>query len=151
VLLAMDDYRRWRERHFPDANLAEPIALSGQEKPSKARVCPSCQRLMTRYRSGGGESFWIDYCPACQLVWLDDGEWELLAQSGLASYLDIILSERWQKNIQSRRAGAFREDLLRERFGADCSEVLRIRDWLNEQSNWRDILAFLSESLSNKK
>ncbi|MDR2111871.1 MAG: hypothetical protein LBQ62_02025 [Candidatus Accumulibacter sp.] len=151
VVLALKDYLPWIERHYSDRPTAEPAPMPGRETPSKARLCPSCQRVMARYRTGDANSFWLDFCPICGIVWLDGGEWELLEQSGLASYLDIILTERWQKNIQSRRTSSFRDDLLRERFGAAFSEILRIRDWLNRQANRHDILAFLSESSSDKK
>lgn len=151
VVLALEDYLPWIERHYSDRPAAAPSHLAGREMPSKARLCPSCQRFMARYRTGDANSFWLDFCPACGIVWLDAGEWEQLERSGLASYLDIILTERWQKDIQSRRATSFRDDLLRERFGAAFSEILRVRDWLDRQAKRRDILAFLSEPLSDKK
>ncbi|MDR3053940.1 MAG: hypothetical protein LBU53_00835 [Zoogloeaceae bacterium] len=52
VLLALDDYRQWRDRHFPEISAAEPAAIPGQEEHSKVRVCPSCQHIMGRYRTG---------------------------------------------------------------------------------------------------
>jgi Zn-finger nucleic acid-binding protein len=150
VVLALKDYLPWIERHYSDRPTVLPSRLSSREAPSKARPCPSCQRLMARYRTGDADSFWLDFCPACGLVWLDAGEWEQLERSGLSSYLDIILTERWQKDVQSHRAASFRDDLLRERFGAEFPEILRIREWLVRQARGRDILAFLSESLSEK-
>jgi Zn-finger nucleic acid-binding protein len=151
IVLALKDYLPWIERHYSDRPTVAPSHLPGREIPSKARLCPACQRLMARYRTGDANSFWLDFCSACGLVWLDAGEWEQLEQSGLASYLDIILTERWQKGIQSHRAASFRDDLLGERFGAEFPEILRVRDWLTRQPNRRDILAFLSESLSDRR
>jgi Zn-finger nucleic acid-binding protein len=150
VVLALEDYLPWIERHYSDRPAPAPSPLPGRETLSKARLCPSCQRVMARYRTGDANSFWLDFCPACGLVWLDAGEWEQLEQSGLASYLDIILTERWQKDVQSRRTGSFRDDLLRARFGAEFPEIQRVRDWLSRQPRRRDILAYLSESLSEK-
>ena len=152
VVLAMEDYRPWIEQHFSDRPTVEPSALPGSEKSSKARFCPSCQQIMARYRTGDANSFWLDYCPACGLVWLDAGEWEQLEQSGLSSYLDIILTERWQRHIQSNRTSTLRDDILRERFGeATFAEIQRIVDWLGNQANGRDILVYLSERFSEKK
>jgi Zn-finger nucleic acid-binding protein len=150
VVLALQDYLPWIERHDSERPAVNPSHLPGRETLSKARLCPSCQRVMARYRTGDADSFWLDFCPPCGVVWLDAGEWEQLEQSGLASYLDIILTERWQKDIQSRRVASFRDDLLRERFGAEFPEILRVRDWLGRQARRRDILAFLAESLSEK-
>ncbi|MDR2688157.1 MAG: zf-TFIIB domain-containing protein [Azoarcus sp.] len=146
VLLAMPDYRAWRDQHFSELPAVEPAPQSGREAPSKARACPSCGRLMSRYRTGNAESFWLDFCPSCERVWLDDGEWETLEQSGLAPYLDLILSEAWQKRVQAQRTVSSRDELLRARFGEDAlMEIRRIKAWLAQQPNRRDILTFLAE------
>jgi hypothetical protein len=151
VVLSMNDYRPWIERHFSDRSTVEPSALPGSEKSSKVRFCPSCQRIMARYRTGDANSFWLEYCPACGFVCLDAGEWEQLERCGLSSYLDIILTERWQKHIQSNRTSNFRDDILRERFGEEVFvEIQRIARWLGNQTNGRDILVCLSELLSEK-
>jgi Zn-finger nucleic acid-binding protein len=153
VLLSMNDYLDWRERHFSDALAAvEPAAIPGQEKASKAHACSQCSRVMARYRTGGASSFWLDYCPSCQLVWLDDGEWALLEQSGLALHLDTILTDRWQQRIQSRKTLSYREELLRTRFGEETlSEIRRIQAWLNAHPKKRDILAWLGENIQTDK
>jgi Zn-finger nucleic acid-binding protein len=146
VILAMPDYRNWRDRHFSELPAVEPAPLPGREAPSKARMCPSCGHLMTRYRTGNAESFWLDFCPHCELVWFDDGEWERLEQGGLAPYLEVILSEVWQKRVQAHRTVSYREDLLRARFGEETLvEIRRIKAWLAKRPNRRDILAFLAE------
>lgn len=151
ILLAMKDYLPWIERHFSDRQTVEPAPLTGRETPSRARPCPACQRIMSRYRTGDENSFWLDFCPPCGLVWLDAGEWEQLEQSGLSPYLDIILTERWQKGIQSHKASSVRDDLLRERFGETTfAEIRKIREWLGQQPNRRDILTYLYASLSQK-
>jgi hypothetical protein len=142
VLLSLKDYRNWREHHFSEIPTAEPALTPGQEKPSKARTCPACRHLMERYRTGSEESFWLDFCLECQLVWLDEGEWEQLEKSGLALHLDIILTGRWQRLIRERKALPFREEGLVRRFGDALSEIERVRSWLDAQPNKRDILAY---------
>lgn len=146
VLLALPDYRNWRDQHFSELPAVEPTPLPGREAPSKARACLSCGCLMARYRTGNAESFWLDFCPSCALVWFDDGEWETLEQGGLAPYLDTVLSDAWQKRVQTQRATSYRDDLLRVRFGEETlTEIRRIKAWLTEQPNRRDILTFLAE------
>ncbi|MDR1351053.1 MAG: zf-TFIIB domain-containing protein [Zoogloeaceae bacterium] len=149
VVLLLEDYQEWRERHFSDSFAAvEPAAVPGQEKPSKAHVCPQCGCFMQRYRTGDAASFWLDYCPACHLFWLDAGEWALLEQSGLALYLDTLLTERWQHSIQSRKTLSWRDELLQKRFGEETlNEIRRIQSWLRPHPKKRDILAFLGENL----
>jgi Zn-finger nucleic acid-binding protein len=147
VLVSLAEFWRWRARHVPDWNekMPEPVYSEG-ETASRARTCPVCQRIMTRYRTGGAKSFWIDHCAACELVWLDAGEWEVLEEEGLAPYLDTILDESWQKRILALRNAALSETLLRTRFGeATLAEIRRFKQWMNAQANARDILAFLND------
>jgi Zn-finger nucleic acid-binding protein len=147
VLLALDDYRPWRDRHFPGIPAVEPAAVPGQEEHSKARVCPSCQQIMRRYRTGSAESFWLDYCPSCQLAWLDQGEWETLEKSGLALHLDTLLTERWQRLIEERKTLSFRDVLLEKRFGAETlTEIRRVKNWLDAHPRRKDILLYLAEN-----
>jgi Zn-finger nucleic acid-binding protein len=148
VLLAMADYRRWRERQVLNSPAAEPIALPGQEKSSPARACPLCQRVMARYRTGSAESFWLDYCPVCQLVWLDDGEWRQLEESGFAPHLDIILTERWQQRVKARTLLSFREEVLVKRFGEETlAEIRRLKTWLDAHPRRKEILVYLNENI----
>ncbi|GHT95189.1 hypothetical protein FACS1894116_10320 [Betaproteobacteria bacterium] len=147
VLLALEDYRQWRDRHFPEIPVAEPAAVPGQEEHSKVRVCPSCQHIMGRYRTGSAESFWLDYCPGCQLVWLDKGEWAQLEASGLALHLDTILTERWQRLIKERKTLSFRDALLEKRFDAESlPEIRRVKNWLDAHPRRKDILLYLAEN-----
>jgi hypothetical protein len=52
VLLALPDYRNWRDRHFSELPAVEPVPLPGREAPSRARVCPSCGHLDRKTNSG---------------------------------------------------------------------------------------------------
>ncbi|MDR0997216.1 MAG: zf-TFIIB domain-containing protein [Zoogloeaceae bacterium] len=149
VALKLDDYLDWRQQHFAELPAIEPAPFPGREVPSRARTCPACGVLMARYRTGDAQSFWLDFCPACRLVWLDDGEWQALQTHGLAPYLDTILSDAWQKGIQARRASHWQEELLRARFGEETlTEIRRIQTWLATQpaAKRRDIVQFLGQS-----
>jgi len=151
LLLSLAEYRPWRDQHFSELAAVDPAPLPGRETPSIVRKCPCCGRLMERYRTGNAESFWLDFCPKCELVWFDVDEWERLEEAGLTPYLDTILTERWQKRIQSQRESAFRAELLRERFGdATFAEIERIQGWLAQQPNRRDIVAYLFASVAGK-
>jgi Zn-finger nucleic acid-binding protein len=146
VLLLLKDYRVWRDRHFSSLPTIEPHPMSGQEQSSKARFCPLCQHLMGRYRTGDAASFWLDYCPTCDAVWLDDGEWVLLEKSGFAPYLDTLLTERWQKLIQSKKTLSYRDERLRARFGEETlAEIQRIKTWLDAHPRKKELLAYLVE------
>ncbi len=108
-----------------------------------ALVCPSCQRLMLRYRVtelGIG----LDFCFACTQVWLDNGEWALLAQHGLHLKITQISSGYWQRNQQKHRLQAQREADLREVLGTQTFEqVMQVQNWLTQHPQRESILRFL--------
>ncbi|MFT3735974.1 MAG: zf-TFIIB domain-containing protein [Rhodocyclaceae bacterium] len=142
VLLGMVDYRQWRERAAATA-VAEQAAPEVSDSPA-ARGCPSCTRLMQRYRVGVTPDFRVDHCPECQLVWLDKGEWAALAQAGLAAKLGEIVSAAWQRRVQSDDLRARREAGLRSRHGDACiDEIKRMREWLDTQPQREELIALL--------
>ncbi|MDO6386526.1 zf-TFIIB domain-containing protein [Uliginosibacterium sp. 31-12] len=142
VLLGMADHRHWREA-------AAVSALPGEAAPAlsdspSARACPACTRLMQRYRAGMTPDFRVDHCPACQLVWLDKGEWQALAQAGLATRLGEIVSAAWQRRVQGDELRARREAGLRSKHGDACiDEIKRVREWLDGQAQRDELIALL--------
>lgn len=152
-LLALDDYRVWRQRLPPQAAPEpEPEQLSGLpaavEDTGRARACPACSRPMARYRVAPASSFRLDRCPHCQWLWFDRGEWPALLAAGLAGALDQLLGDAWQRRIQAEEARQRREAALRQRLGSEVvDELQRIQVWLRTQPNGRELLALLSGEL----
>jgi Zn-finger nucleic acid-binding protein len=108
-----------------------------------ALVCPSCQRLMLRYRVAE-PAMGLDFCFACTLVWLDHGEWELLAQHGLQLKITQISTSYWQRSQQRQRLQAQREANLRELLGdAAFEQAMAFQRWLAQQPEREAILRFL--------
>ncbi|TVO51629.1 hypothetical protein [Denitromonas halophila] len=145
VLIALDDYRRWREHH-PDVP-APPAAatVAATNEPAFARPCPACGRPMSRHRVGLLPDFRLDRCSPCQLVWCDDGEWTRLSHARLAQALDHILTDAWQQALVAQENRARREAEIRKRLGDDTYEELqRIRQWLATQPNRVELIGLLS-------
>ncbi len=147
VLLTLDDYRRWRERQ-PASGAVAPISTNNAEpepEAAQARHCPACQRLMSRHRTGTAPDFRLDRCSPCQLVWLDDGEWQRLEEAGLAAQLDMVLTDAWQQRIQAAEMQAGRDAALRARLGEETfAEVRRLQSWLDKHPQRTAILAELN-------
>jgi len=88
--------------------------------------------------------FRIDRCGACQLVWLDRGEWAALVHNGLARRLDEVMSDAWQRQLKQDELRAGREATLRARHGDECiNELSRIRAWLDVQPQRDELLSLL--------
>jgi len=142
ALLDLQDYRRWTEQAQA---LPLPVsAASALQDGQSVRRCPNCTRLMQRLRSGTEQGFRIDRCAACQLVWLDQGEWEALAAEGQAMQLLALLSDAGQRQIQRDEARERREAELAERLGIDTlRELQRVRVWLDGRSDRDELLNLL--------
>jgi len=144
VLLALDDYRVWRQTQVPAGE--PPASLPAVvEDAGKARPCPACSGPMARYRVVPASDFRLDRCSPCQLVWLDGGEWSALHEVGLVDRLDSILADGWQRRILVDESRQRRESALRQRLGdAAVDELQRIQSWLQSRPNGRELLALLS-------
>lgn len=145
VLIALTDYRRWRERHpdLPATPSDAPVIAT--DEPAGARPCPACGRLMSRHRVGLTPDFRLDRCSPCQLVWCDDGEWTRLHQARLAQGLARILTDSWQQTLIAQENRARREAEIRKRLGDDTYEELqRIRQWLATQPNRVELIGLLT-------
>lgn len=142
--LRLEDYQRWRIRSpQPLANDVVALPQDG-DTDSRVRACPSCARLMQRYRAGHELDFWIDRCAPCQLVWFDRDEWTALADLGLAGRLRDVLTDAWQRQLRDEEIDRQREASLRARYGDAClDELTRVRDWLNTQPQREELLALL--------
>ena len=145
ALLALDDYRLWRQSARLPAAEAATALPELPEDTGKARCCPACGAPIARYRVAPGSSVRLDRCQRCQLVWLDGGEWPALIEAGLIDRLDSILADAWQKRIQAEEARQRREATLRQRLGDDVvDELQRIQSWLHGRPNSGELLALLS-------
>jgi Zn-finger nucleic acid-binding protein len=141
-LLALDEYEHWNERNTVPSDTAAPLAQ--EEYGVGVRICPSCTRLMNRYRVGAKPDFRVDRCAPCQSVWFDRGEWPALIQAQLAGKLGQILSDAWQRQVQAEEVRATREAALRSKHGDACmDELARIRAWLDAQPQRDELVALL--------
>lgn len=147
--LELEDYRRWLAGRqagpapTPEQWIGTPVAEHLGTR--QVRLCAACGRPMGRYRAGTHPDFHLDRCAPCQRLVLDGGEWEALAQLGAAEHLEQILSEPWQRRLQTLEAGARRRQALRQRLGdASVDELLRIQDWLQDHPQRRELLALLN-------
>lgn len=145
ALLALDDYRAWRQT-LVQAGVDGPASLPAiAEDAGRARNCPSCAGPMARYRVAPASNFRLDRCSHCQLIWFDVGEWSALVDAGLVDRLDNILADAWQRRVRTDESRQRREAALRQRLGSDVvDELQRIQSWLLTRRNARELLALLS-------
>ena len=146
TLVSLVAYRAWRESAAARAlNGATPAAVPDTDAADSigAKKCPKCRSLMSKYRVDSARTNRLDYCPHCEEIWLDDGEWELVEGLVLAGDFAKVFTQAWQYAVRSGVTGAMAEQRLRELLGSDYERVVQFADWLTAQPARAEILALL--------
>jgi Zn-finger nucleic acid-binding protein len=146
TLVSLVAYRAWREGPARSALRAIPAAVPEADAADStgAKKCPKCRSLMSKYRVNAEKSNRLDYCPHCEEIWLDDGEWQLV--EGLVATGDFakVFTQAWQHAVRTGVTDAMEEQRLRELLGTDYDRVARFADWLSAQPAKQEILARLA-------
>jgi Zn-finger nucleic acid-binding protein len=140
-------YLEWLDQQV--ANLPEkpadgaPLTVSDQQQ---AKLCPECKRIMLRYRVGHGLGFSVDQCAACNGVWLDSHEWEVLKRRNLHDDINAIFTAPWQNETRQEEARARLDAIYAKQFKEDYEEIKRIRRWLDGHPDRERIINFLNDA-----
>jgi Zn-finger nucleic acid-binding protein len=128
------------------ASVEAAPAPAVHDTPS-AKLCPSCARLLIRYRVGHGLGFTIEHCPGCDGVWLDESEWEALKARNLHDDLQLICDSLWQGQVFKDEQRQLAEARLARMLGADFERAKEVRAWIAGHPNRSALLAYLAGHL----
>jgi Zn-finger nucleic acid-binding protein len=147
TLVSLVSYRAWREspagRHaMKDVTVAHPVP-DAQDSVG-AKNCPKCRSLMSKYRISADKRNRLDYCPHCEEVWLDDGEWQQVESLVSSGEFAKVFTQAWQHHVRADVSHAMEEQRLRELLGADYDRVAQFAEWLNAQPARQEIVARLA-------
>jgi len=144
--LSSREYWRWLDSHGPALPETPPqlTAITAADSP-KVKICPECRRLMLRYNVGHGTGIALDQCPACNGIWCDRGEWDLLKSRNLHDEVHLVFTAPWQTAVRKEESRARLDAIYRQRFGSDYDELIRIRGWVYNHPERDHIIAFLTD------
>ncbi|MCU7843521.1 MAG: zf-TFIIB domain-containing protein [Candidatus Thiodiazotropha sp. (ex Monitilora ramsayi)] len=143
VLISMLSYRAWlEESSYQNINPAKTsIEVDDTEH---AMACPKCRNFMTKYRVSDKGINRLDSCGSCGELWIDSGEWELLASLNLTKSISSILSQPWQKQIALREADKKNEQKVLGVLGEqDYLKVKDLKGWLSSHPEKEVIMRYL--------
>src|SRR5262249_22681259 len=108
TLVSLAAYRAWRENSGRDRLpvTAAAVAVGDAADSIAAKKCPKCRSLMSKYRISAEKSNRLDYCPHCDEVWLDDGEWHLVEGLALSGDFARVFTQAWQYALRGTVADA---------------------------------------------
>lgn len=140
------EYWQWLEQHGPTlpeqpGGGPEIVVLDSKQ----VKVCPECRRLMLRYQVGHGTGIGLDQCSACNGIWFDRGEWDLLKSRNLHDEVHMVFTAPWQTAVRRDESRERLDGIYRQRFGDDYDEVKRIRAWIDGHPEREKIVAFLTD------
>jgi len=150
TLVSLVAYRAWREH-----SAREPLAITPTAEPDidppdtvGAKKCPKCRSVMSKYRIRSDKTNRLDYCPHCEEIWLDDGEWRLVEGLVASGEFTKVFTQAWQYAVRAGITSAMEEERLRELLGGDYQRVAQFTEWLQTQPAKQEILARLGRKAS---
>jgi len=146
TMVSLVAYRAWREKQARSALPATPVAEADLEPPDSigAKKCPKCRSLMSKYRIRSDKTNRLDYCPHCEEIWLDDGEWQLVESLVMSGEFSKVFTQAWQYAMRAGITGAMEEQRLRELLREDFDRFSEFARWLVKQPARQEILAQLA-------
>ena len=146
LLVPLTVYRDWVDRMSVQEGSVNGEVVTPVQDSTRALHCPKCTRLMVKYRLSADTKNRLDFCRHCDEIWLDGGEWQLLACRDFSQRLLDILSDEWQQDIHQTE---LRERQLRrleaELGGADARQVDRFMQWIKQHPQRKTILGFINQ------
>jgi Zn-finger nucleic acid-binding protein len=146
TLVSLVAYRAWREKQGKGTLPATPTAEPDSEPPDSigAKKCPKCRSLMSKYRIRSDKTNRLDYCPHCEEIWLDEGEWELVEGFVASGEFTKVFTQAWQYAVRASLTTAMEEQRLRELLGGDYDRVAQFAEWLQSQPAKQEIIQALA-------
>lgn len=143
--ILIEDFVKWKESNV-DYDFSENIDFeeAGVSDNKKAMICPMSGTIMRKLKISSDTDHKIDYSATVGGVWLDKGEWELLKSEGLAGFLNILVTENWQRNIRQDSAKQNFSSIYQAKFGDEnYNKIKEIRAWILSQEQVADLKAYL--------
>ena len=146
TLVSLVAYRAWREHAARGAIRETPPATPDADAADSigAKKCPKCRSLMSKYRISAEKTNRLDYCPHCDEVWLDDGEWRLVEGLALSGDFARLFTQAWQNMVNVEVTEAMEASRMRSVLGGDFARVEEMREWIQSHPRRLEILARLA-------
>jgi len=141
-LLMLTDFLRWKEDNEPVELTTVEVSVEAQET-SKAMICPKTGGLMTKYKISKDTDHRLDLSPSINAVWIDEGEWELLKDEGLACTINSIFTDHWQESIRSGESSDIMNAIYERKFGEHYQDIKAFRELITDKEYRSQAIAYL--------
>jgi Zn-finger nucleic acid-binding protein len=112
-----------------------------------AKICPDCGRILIKYKINNSIDFKIENCGTCSGNWFDQNKWKFLVSNNLHDKVYRFFTIPWQKKIRDESTKNFLKNKYMTKFGdKDYEQIKNLKDWLDNNSKKRELLAYLLKS-----
>ena len=153
--LVFDDHLQWLESlppssHATSANISS-VHLAGvtviTEAPHKARLCPRCGKIISRYRFSPDHHCWLERCGSCAGIWFDRGEFEAVAAIVPLARIQHLFNDTHQHKVSSELAHRQHEQRCRAIVGDEAFDKAReFKAWIEQQPRRDVLMAYIDDS-----
>ncbi|TAF51303.1 MAG: hypothetical protein EAZ61_10930 [Oscillatoriales cyanobacterium] len=107
------------------------IPTNPAPEDSRAALCPATGRFLIRARVDTHPPFYVERSPEGGNFWIDQGEWDVLIQLGLAPQLDVLFSSEWQAKLRDFQQIERQKQATIDKLGEDLArQVFELADAL---------------------
>ena len=140
----LEAYLTWLDSKPAIEDVAQPDVIDVQaEDSSKALLCPQTGSIMLKYKISQQSEHRLDLSPTINAIWLDKGEWELIKAKGLATQLNAVFTDTWQRKIREAKTEDVLRALYAEKFGAAYPAIQNFRELISDMPNKAEVVAYL--------
>ncbi|MCI5147283.1 MAG: hypothetical protein D3923_17585 [Candidatus Electrothrix sp. AR3] len=124
-----------------DADLPLPVVDNRQ-----ALLCSDCGRILRRFKIWPDVEFHLDRCGGCHGIWFDRNEWQVLKLKNLHKKVHVFFTAAWQATLRKEEMRRRFAKMYQEKFGLEeYNKIKKIRKWLEEHPQNRQLLAYLTD------
>ncbi|NNE66194.1 MAG: hypothetical protein HKN33_06475 [Pyrinomonadaceae bacterium] len=145
--ISVQSYHFWLESVGPEEVQIDSASNESIETSENAKLCQTCERILTRFKISFDSSLFIDRCSFCLGIWLDQADWVYLNQCDLIRDLDKIATESWQQKVHKDELKSAVLLVYQNKFGKQKFDKVReFKKWVFEQDGREEILSFLRDT-----
>lgn len=144
IWIASNPYHAWRAQRADSPQQPGPRPFNPQWDTDQLKLCPSCGRMMARYKIFPDVDYHLDRCNHCNGIWFDKHEWDAIADRNLQDNLHEFFTHPWQERLHDQEDVTRMEQIYITKFGeVDYALIQNIRGWLRDHPQSQMLLAYL--------
>lgn len=151
IWISYSNYNKYLELNPPmieDINFANLEPCSNDNDSLDAKICYDCGAILVKTMVGFDINFYVDRCPSCHGIWLDNGEWDKLSKNHIENLINFFFTDYWKNRIfDYNKEKRWKQLLQREVGSGNLLKIFDFIDWLKKQDKKENIIAYINKEV----